>query len=135
MVPLTWNNQAFQKNLSMWIDVRGLKFIRRLNDNLAHLYKEKGLLPIQKVYPPLIGMRMGRGRGRLKGQGSNWRCCRGTQRGTKSYYTVKTRSFIIGEDQVQHLVTPKEMSAWWTIGIGRETRDHPILQGTRAISL
>ena len=43
-----------------------------------------------------------------------------------SYSIEKTKSFIIGEDQARHLATPEQMNVCWTIGIGSETRDHPL---------
>ena len=47
-------------------------------------------------------------------------------RRTKSYSAVKTKSFIFGEDQAQHPVTPEQMNICWAIGIGSEIGDHPL---------
>ena len=44
----------------------------------------------------------------------------------KSYFAVKTKSFIIREDQARHLVTPKQMNICWAIGIGSKIGDHPL---------
>ena len=44
----------------------------------------------------------------------------------KSYSAVKTKSFIIREDQARHPVTPKQMNICWAIGIGSKIGDHPL---------
>ena len=68
---------------------------------------------------------------RWKGWGSKWPYCKGMQRRTKNCFAIKTRSYIIREDWVQHPVTLEEMSVEWAIRIGKGIGDSLILMGNK----